>query len=207
MSEENQGSEAAAPHDPEQTNTAAADAADCAAPPKDSAAPPAQPDAALLTEQLTEAERERDQFRNMAMRAQADLVNYRRRAAEEQTELRRNANAELIGKLLEVVDNFERAIGMLPADAADGWHEGLALVQRNLMNILETEGVSKIEAAGKPFDPWEHEAVFHQETSDAEDGVIIAVTREGYRLHDKVLRASQVIVAKAPAADPEQETR
>ena len=202
MNEEKQSAEAAAPHNPEQT-----DAADCAAPPKDCAAPPAQIDVDLLIEQLTEAERERGQFKNMAQRAQADLLNYRRRAAEEQAELRRSANADLIGKLLEVVDNFERAIGMLPADAADGWHEGLALVQRNLMNILETEGVSKIEAAGMPFNPWEHEAVFHQETTDAEDGVIIAVTREGYRLHDKVLRASQVIVAKAPAAEPEQETR
>lgn len=207
MSEEKQDAESAAPHDPEQIDTAAADAAACAVPRTDSAAPPAQIDVDLLIEQLAEAERERGQFKNMAQRAQADLLNYRRRAAEEQAELRRSANADLIGKLLEVVDNFERAIGMLPADAADGWHEGLALVQRNLMSILETEGVSKIEAAGKPFDPWEHEAVFHQETTDAEDGVIIAVTREGYRLHDRVLRASQVIVAKAPAAEPEQETR
>lgn len=199
MSEENQSEEAAAERQhadaPADANTAATDKAD--------AAPPTQIDAALLSEQLAEAERERDQFRSMAMRAQADLTNYKRRAAEEQAELRRSANADLIRKLLEVVDNFERAIGMLPADASDGWREGLSLVQRNLMAILETEGVSKIDAAGKPFDPWEHEAVFHQETGDAEDGVIIAVTREGYRLHDRVLRASQVIVAKAPAAEPE----
>lgn len=206
MSEEKPGAEAADPDAREQT--AAADA-DCAAPrnpDKENAEHPAQSDVDLLTEQLTEAERERDQFKNMAMRALADLENYKRRAAEEQTELRRSANAELIRKLLEVVDNFDRALEMLPADAADGWHEGLSLVRRNLMNILETEGVSKIDAAGKPFDPWEHEAVFHQETGDAEDGVIIAVTREGYRLRDRVLRASQVIVAKAPAAEPEQET-
>ena len=207
MNEEKQGGEAADPVEREQPD--AATDADCAAPrnpDKENAAPPAQLDVDLLTEQLAEAERERGQFKNMAMRAQADLQNYRRRAAEEQAELRRSANAELIGKLLEVVDNFDRALEMLPADAADGWHEGLSLVRRNLMNILETEGVSKIEAAGKPFDPWEHEAVFHQETTDAEDGVIIAVTREGYRLRDRVLRASQVIVAKAPAAEPEQET-
>ena len=206
MNEENQGAEAADPIEREQPD-APVDA-DCAAPrnpAKENAAHPAQLDVDLLTEQLAEAERERDQFKNMAMRALADLENYKRRAAEEQAELRRSANAELIRKLLEVVDNFDRALEMLPADAADGWHEGLSLVQRNLMNILETEGVSKIEAAGKPFDPWEHEAVFHQETGDAEDGVIIAVTREGYRLHDRVLRASQVIVAKAPAAEPEQE--
>lgn len=209
MNEERQGGEAAAPDEREHTDAAAANAAAPHKPPKpdkESAVTLPPIDVALLSEQLAEAERERDQFRNMAMRAQADLTNYKRRAAEEQVELRRSANADLIGKLLEVVDNFERAIGMLPAEASDGWREGLSLVQRNLMNILETEGVSKIDAAGKPFDPWEHEAVFHQETSDAEDGVIIAVTREGYRLHNRVLRASQVIVAKAPAAGPEQET-
>lgn len=206
MSEEKQGAETADPDEREQPDAADVDCAVPHNPDKENAAPPAQPDVDLLTEQLAEAERERGQFKNMAMRAQADLQNYRRRAAEEQAELRRSANAELIRKLLEVVDNFDRALEMLPADAADGWHEGLSLVRRNLMNILETEGVSKIEAAGKPFDPWEHEAVFHQETTDAEDGVIIAVTREGYRLRDRVLRASQVIVAKAPAAEPEQET-
>ena len=205
MSEEKQGAEAADPVEREQPDAADANCAATDNPDTDSAAPPPQIDVALLTEQLAEAERERDQFKNMAMRALADLENYKRRAAEEQAELRRSANAELIRKLLEVVDNFDRALEMLPADAADGWHEGLSLVRRNLINILETEGVSKIEAAGKPFDPWEHEAVFHQETGDAEDGVIIAVTREGYRLRDRVLRASQVIVAKAPAAEPKQE--
>ena len=205
MSEEKQGGEAADPVEREQPDATDANCATTDNPYKESAAPPTQPDVDLLTEQLAETERERDQFKNMAMRALADLENYKRRAAEEQAELRRSANAELIRKLLEVVDNFDRALEMLPADAADGWHEGLSLVRRNLMNILETEGVSKIEAAGKPFDPWEHEAVFHQETGDAEDGVIIAVTREGYRLRDRVLRASQVIVAKAPSAEPEQE--
>lgn len=74
------------------------------------------------------------------------------------------------------------------------------LVKRNLDNLLESEGVSKIEAAGKDFDPWEHEAVHYMETQEAEDGTIMQVFREGYRLHDKVLRASQVIVAKAPAS-------
>ena len=205
MSEEKPGGEAAAPVEREQPDAADANCAATDNPHEENAAPPTQPDVDLLIEQLAEAERERDQFKNMAMRALADLENYKRRAAEEQAELRRSANAELIRKLLEVVDNFDRALEMLPANAADGWHEGLSLVRRNLMNILETEGVSKIEAAGKTFDPWEHEAVFHQETGDAEDGVIIAVTREGYRLHDRVLRASQVIVAKAPAAEPEQE--
>ncbi len=151
-----------------------------------------------LPDPMEDIEREREQYKAMAQRAQADLVNYRRRVAEERQELQRNANSSLILKFLSVVDDFERAIALLPEDAA-GWQEGLMLVKRNLDNLLESEGVSKIEAAGKPFDPWEHEAVHYLETPDADDGTIIEVFRDGYRLHDRVLRASQVIVAKAPA--------
>ena len=151
-----------------------------------------------LPDPMEDMEREREQYKAMAQRAQADLVNYRRRVAEERQELQRNANSSLILKFLSVVDDFERAIALLPEDAA-GWQEGLTLVKRNLDNLLESEGVSKIEAAGKPFDPWEHEAVHYLETPDADDGTIIEVFRDGYRLHDRVLRASQVIVAKAPA--------
>ena len=152
-----------------------------------------------LPDPMEDLGRERDQFKAMAQRAQADLVNYRRRVDEERQELQRNANANLLTKFLGVVDDFERAIDMLPDDeSAAGWREGLMLVKRNLDNLLESESVIKIEAAGKPFDPWEHEAVHYMETQDAEDGTIMQVFREGYRLHDKVLRASQVIVAKAP---------
>lgn len=152
-----------------------------------------------LPDPIEDIERERDQFKAMAQRAQADLVNYRRRVEEEGQELQRNANANLIEKFLGVVDDFERAIDLLPEDAASaGWQEGLLLVKRNLENLLESEGVSKIEAAGKHFDPWEHEAVHYLETQDGEDGTVVQVFRDGYRLHDKVLRASQVIVAKAP---------
>ena len=158
-----------------------------------------------LPDPMEDMERERDQYKAMAQRAQADLVNYRRRVDEERVELHRNANASLLTKFLGVVDDFERAIALLPEDAAAaGWQEGLMLVKRNLDNLLESEGVSKIEAAGKSFDPWEHEAVHYMETSDAEDGTNIEVFRDGYRLHDKVLRASQVIVAKAPAGSEEQ---
>lgn len=158
-----------------------------------------------LPDPMEDMERERDQYKAMAQRAQADLVNYRRRVDEERQELQRNANASLLAKFLGVVDDFERAIALLPEDAAAaGWQEGLMLVKRNLDNLLESEGVSKIEAAGKPFDPWEHEAVHYMETLDADDGTNIEVFRDGYRLHDKVLRASQVIVAKAPADSEEQ---
>ncbi len=155
-----------------------------------------------LREQLDEAIREKEQFHMIAQRAQADLVNYRRRASEEQEETRRSANSQLILKILSIVDDLERALTMVPKDAvAPGWLEGLHIVHRNLKNVLAAEGISKIEAQGKPFEPWEHEAVFFEETPELEEGQVVRVVREGYKLHDRVLRPAQVVVAKAAAPE------
>ena len=155
--------------------------------------------------ELEEALREKDQFRAMAQRAQADLVNYRRRAEDEREEARRSANTGLILKVLNVVDDLGRAVTMVPDDAvAPGWLEGLELVQRNLQNLLDTEGITKIDAKGKPFEPWEHEALLYEETDECEEGLVISVIRDGYRRRDRILRPAQVSVAKAPApAEPE----
>ena len=161
---------------------------------------------ALQREQLEEALREKDQFRTMAQRAQADLANYKRRAAEEMVEVRSAANSRLLLNLLSIVDDLNRAVSLIPDDAVvPGWLEGLQLVQRNIDHILEAEGVSKIEAVGKPFEPWELEAVQYEETPDAEDGRVISVLRDGYKHHDKVLRAAQVIVAKKPEQQDQPE--
>ena len=155
--------------------------------------------------ELEEALREKDQFKAMAQRAQADLINYRRRAEDEREELRRSANTGLILRVLNVVDDFGRAVAMVPDDAvAPGWLDGLELVQRNLQNLLDAEGITKIEAEGKPFEPREHDALLYQETDEHEEGLVIRVIRDGYRSRDRVLRPSQVSVAKAPApAEPE----
>ena len=167
---------------------------------------PENDEVALQREQLEEALREKDQFRTMAQRAQADLANYKRRAAEEIQEVRSAANSRLLLKLLSIVDDLNRAVSLIPDDAvAPGWLEGLQLVQRNIDHILEAEGVSKIEAVGKPFEPWELEAVQYEETPDAEDGRVISVLRDGYKHHDKVLRAAQVIVAKKPEQQDQPE--
>ena len=153
----------------------------------------------LTEERLEEALREKDQFRSIAQRAQADLINYRKRVADEQRELRRNANTDIILKFLGVADDLNRAMDMVPEDAvAPGWMEGLLLVQRNMGNVLDSEGVTKINALGEPFEPWGHEAVFYQETPDGEEGIVTDVIRNGYKLHDRVIRAAQVVVSKAP---------
>ena len=150
-----------------------------------------------LEDQLAEALREKDQFRLMALRAQADLDNYRKRSVEEREEARRSANTAILLRVLSVMDDFERAMALVPDDAvAPGWLEGLELVHKSMSALLESEGVSRIEAVGSTFDPHESEAILYQESTSASDGEVISVIREGYRQRDRVLRPAQVIVAK-----------
>ena len=185
---------------------------DDAGPPQEEHPESETDEADALPEQLEEALREKDQFRTMAQRAQADLVNYKRRAAEELAEVRRTATSQMLLKVISVIDDFERALALIPDDAvAPGWLEGLLLVQRNLQSILDSERVTKIEAEGQRFEPREHEAVVYEGSPDGEEGMVIRVIREGYRLHDRVLRAAQVAVSKGPEnedqpKDDEQES-
>ena len=152
-----------------------------------------------LPAELEEALREKDQFRSLAQRVTADLENYKRRAAEEREELRRFGQSQLILKLLGVSDDFQRAMDMVPEGAiAPGWREGLDLVQRGIDHLLESEGVTAIEAEGEPFEPSEHEAVAFQETTELEAGRVLSVIRPGYKKNGRVLRAAQVTVSKAP---------
>jgi len=108
------------------------------------------------------------------------------------------ASSILIGKLLSVLDDFDRALDNVPADAHDPWVEGVQLVERKLRSVLEGEGVTPIEAIGHPFDPNVHEAVVHEETADAPDNQVIGELQRGYRLHDRVLRPALVKVANNP---------
>ena len=155
-------------------------------------------DADDLQARLEEAEREREQFKGIAARAQADLVNYRRRAEEEKDEIRRNAKSTLLMKMLSTVDDLDRALAMIPGDESAGWGEGIELVRRNVVNTLDTEGVTKVETLGKPYDPAFAEALLFRETEDGDEGSVIEVFKEGYMYKDRVLRAAQVVVAKRP---------
>ena len=151
-----------------------------------------------LQARLEEAEREREQFKGIAARAQADLVNYRRRAEEEKEEIQRSAKSALLMKTLSTVDDLDRAIAMIPTDESAGWGEGIELVRRNVVNMLDTEGVTKVESLGKPYDPSYAEALLFRETEDGDEGTVVEVFREGYMYKDRVLRAAQVVVAKRP---------
>lgn len=156
-------------------------------------------DFTLLNEQLEEALREKEQFHTMAQRAYADLANFKRRAAEEQDETRRNVNSRMLLKILSIADDLDRALELIPEDAvAPGWLDGLLLVQRSIDHILSSEGVTKIEPLGRIFEPRECEAVYYEETPNEEEGTVTKVVRDGYKHHDRVLRAAQVVVSKRP---------
>jgi molecular chaperone GrpE len=152
---------------------------------------------AALSNDLGEARKEIGQSKDAAQRAQAELVNFRKRADEERFSLQQYSNSRLIIKLLPVYDELGLAMDHADqSEAGNPWVEGVKLIQRKVYNLLESEGVSKIEAMGVPFDPLEHEAVGTQESEECPPGHVVEVLRNGYRLHDRVIQPAQVVVAR-----------
>jgi molecular chaperone GrpE len=171
------------------------------------------PSRSELLEQLQEAERAlaltREQAENNLsnwQRAAADFSNYKRRVEEERAATGQFANAILLARLLSVLDDFDRALDTVPPDIHDAWVEGIRLVQRKLHGLLESEGVTPIEAVGKLFDPNLHEAVVHEDTTAYPDNTVIDEVQRGYLLHDRVLRPALVRVANNPAHPAEPTT-
>ncbi len=141
-----------------------------------------------------EEEKAANYFTNW-QRAQADLINYRKRVEQEKKETVESANNLLILNLLPVMDDFERAF-TVPATRAktSGWIEGIRLIYNNLKAVAEAQGLVEIQAKGLPFDPHLHEAVMRQE---GEEGIVIEETRKGYKLKDRVIRPSMVVVGQS----------
>ena len=167
---------------------------------KDQPETPSSLDAAL--EQLEEATRERGQFKKLAQRAQADLINFRRRGEEERDELNRSITARLITKLLPVLDDLQRALAQVPTTAEEAsWLDGIRLIEHSLQSLLESEGVTPIEADGNVFDPREHDALFTVTSQDSEAGTVVSVIRTGYKIHGKILRAAQVAVSQGQESE------
>jgi molecular chaperone GrpE len=149
--------------------------------------------AADLDKARTEAALYLDDLR----RLQADFVNYRKRTLREQTARTASASQALVARLLPVLDNFELAVSAAEQSRDfDRMLKGVEMVLGALREVLEGEGLVKIEAEGKPFDPERHEAVIAVEQEDAEPGTILDIVRAGYELGGKVLRPAMVKVAK-----------
>lgn len=137
-----------------------------------------------------------EELTNDLKRMTADFANYRKRNDAERTEFARFAKADLIAKLLDVLDGYDRALATVPEELkGQPWVEGMWLVERKLRSILDAEGLEPIDSLGTPFDPYLHQAVAYIE-SDEPEGSVIEEHQKAYRLHDRVIRPALVTVAK-----------
>ena len=150
---------------------------------------------------LAAALAERDALRDNWLRAQAELENYRKRVQREADEARRYQAQPLARDVLPVLDNLRRAITAAEegGDTA-GLVEGVRLVLKQLEDALARHGVQPIEAVGQPFDPHLHEALQQVPSHDQPALNVVQEFQRGYRLHDRVLRPSQVVVSSGPPA-------
>lgn len=150
-----------------------------------------------LKAELAEIEQKADEYLRLAQRTQADFINYRRRVDEERAQLTRDAGLSVITRLLPILDDFERAMtNASSAERESGWGQGVQLVERNLRSLLSAEGVEAIPAEGAEFDPRLHEAVGSAPSEDVPEGHVLHVVRQGYRKGERILRPTQVLVAK-----------
>ena len=170
---------------------------------------PGAEEIARLNAALEQAEAQAAQNLAGWQRAQANLENYRKRTEAERVEWTANANLILLARLLPVLDDFERAFANLPDPLQEEpWIGGVRLIEQKLRHVLALEGVEPIPVApGDAFDPFYHQAILHQRVPGFDEGQIVAEVQRGYRQGERIVRPSQVVVAKAPAdnEDADQE--
>ena len=160
-------------------------------------APPAAP-----VDPLEAALAEVNQWKDLAYRNAAELDNFRKRTAREAQDARAYANADLLRSLLPIMDNFEMGIEAARAESEKSMiFMGMSMVQRQMADFLRDMGVTEVEALGKAFDPNLHDAVSQEVREGTAEGTILRVTRRGFRLKDRLLRAASVIVSAAPASE------
>ncbi len=151
-------------------------------------APPADP-VTLLTQEV-------ERWKDLAYRSQAELDNFRKRSAREAQEARAYANADLLRALFPILDNFDMGLDAARAESEKSMiFMGMNMVNRQLQDFLRDSGVQEIEAQGKTFDPNLHDAVSQEANAAIAEGTIIRVTRKGYKLKDRLLRAASVVVS------------
>jgi molecular chaperone GrpE len=153
-----------------------------------------QVDIETLMKRLEEAEVKVAEHLDGWQRAQAEFVNYKNRIARDQEFQRATMKGDILKKILPVLDDLERALQNRPAD--EPWTGGIELIARKFQSVLELEGLTRIDAQGKPFDPNFHEAISNEPNEEVESGHVIAVTQNGYMLDDRVIRPALVRVAR-----------
>jgi molecular chaperone GrpE len=162
----------------------------------------AEAERARLQKLVEDLRTELDKYKDMALRAVADLDNYRKRVAREKEDAIRYANAGFLERLIPVLDNFELGLQAAKAGGGSAVLEGMSMVHKQLQDFLAGCGVEIIDAKGQKFDPNLHEAIAQEETPDAEEGTVLRQVRKGFRLRDRLLRPANVVVAKGVSAAP-----
>jgi molecular chaperone GrpE len=147
-----------------------------------------------IMEQLELAKAEIERLTDQSLRRQAELINYRRRVQKEQAENATVAQVSLLGGLVPVIDDLERAVETESEDVGT-YHEGMQIILRTVQQVLEKIGVERIEPKGVMFDPRYHEAIARHETNDVPEGEVLEVCQPGYRLNDRLIRPAKVIVS------------
>jgi molecular chaperone GrpE len=155
---------------------------------------------ASLAEQVKRLHAEKDELMNTLIRRQADYENYRKRVEKERQADRHRGVELLIERLLPVLDAFDRALDARHSPADAEYRTGFELIRRQLSDALAKEGLSRIEAVGKEFDPNRHHAIERVETADHPDGTVIDELQPGYTFHNRVLRPAMVRVAAQPVS-------
>ena len=147
-----------------------------------------------LQAQLAETESKASEYKDGWARSQAEFQNYKKRIERDNELTYSSMKADIIKKVLPALDDLERALQNRPAD--DAWASGIELIARKLQNIMESEGVKRIEAKGAAFDPNFHEAITHEPNDDVESEHVIDVVQNGYMLGERVIRPALVRVAQ-----------
>ena len=157
-------------------------------------APDATPDGEIAD---VDFQAEAAKLKDLALRARADLDNFRKRSLREKEDAIRYANNSLLEKLLPVIDNFELGLDAArnATDAASVL-QGMSMVQRQLQDFIRSQGLEEVPTDGEAFDPNKHDAVSQEFNADVPEGKVIRQVRKGYKLKDRFLRAASVIVSK-----------
>jgi len=166
---------------------------------------PAAEAAHRLGEQVTDLARQVAEWKDRALRAAADLENYRRRAMRERDDSAARAQGEVLARILEVVDDLARVAHLDPAStSAAALHEGMLAIERKFLRALEASSVQRVDPAGAPFDPNAHEAVTMMPAPGPEaDGTVGMVLQPGYKLRGALLRPARVAVMRWTAPEPQ----
>jgi molecular chaperone GrpE len=158
-------------------------------------APPREP---LTREQVEELRRERDDLQDQLLRRRAEFENYKKRVERDRQQAGLDAVAGILKALIPTIDNLDRA---LDAPGAEGLRQGVELIRRELLALLEGQGVVRDDPKGQPFDPERHQALAHEHVPGHDEGTVVAVFGKGYTYRDRLLRPALVKVAKGEDDD------